>query len=110
MTDQQTYFMLLKTTATWLALKPDSRFEYLESIIQPILKKHAAVTLQYFDSEFFSARITDIAMWQTDDQKAWAHLVEDLRCELFWGTYFEIVELIPAIKNAYSSNYQRPAI
>jgi hypothetical protein len=36
-------------------------------------------------------------MWETS---------EELRETQFWGTYFEIVEIIPAIENAYALYYE----
>jgi hypothetical protein len=41
-------------------------------------------------------------MWETSDMQDYQSLVEDLRSTLFWGTYFEIIEIIPEIENAYA--------
>jgi hypothetical protein len=48
------YFMLLKTTNTWLQLSSKERFQFLETTISPILQKHLTVKMRFFDSEAFS--------------------------------------------------------
>jgi Darcynin, domain of unknown function len=95
------YFMLVKTTTAWLQISTKQRFEFLDQVIQPILKNHPSVKIRYFDSEAFSGRVTDLLMWETAAVKNYQALVEALRETLFWGTYFEVVEIIPAIENAY---------
>lgn len=96
------YFMLVKTTTTWLQISTKKRFEFLEETIKPILAKHSAVNMRFFDSEAFSGRYTDVLMWETANVRDYQLLVEQLRETLFWGTYFEIVEIVPAIENAYA--------
>jgi hypothetical protein len=96
------YFMLVKTTTTWLQIPTSKRFEFLEETIKPILTKHPAVKMRFFDSEAFSGRFTDVLMWETADIREYQILIEKLRETLFWGTYFEIVEIVPAIENAYA--------
>ena len=103
---KHTYFMLVKTTTTWLQISPKERFEFLESTISPILKKHPSVQMRFFDSEAFSGHFTDVLMWETTEVQEYQFLVEELRETLFWGTYFEIVEIIPAIENAYANYYE----
>jgi hypothetical protein len=98
------YFMLVKTTNIWLRLSPKERFQFLETTIYPILKKHPAVKMRFFDSEAFSGRYTDVLMWEAD-VKDYQFLVEELRETLFWGAYFEIIEIVPAIENAYALYY-----
>ncbi|MBD2665804.1 darcynin family protein [Richelia sinica] len=103
---KHTFFMLVKTTATWLQISPKERFEFLEKMILPILKTHPSVQMRFFDSEAFSGRFTDVLMWETVEIQEYQFLVEKLRETLFWGTYFEIVEIVPAIENAYASYYK----
>jgi Darcynin, domain of unknown function len=101
-----TYFMLVKTTVTWLRLSVQERFEFLETVISPILKQNSSVKMRFFDSEAFSGHYTDVLMWETSEVKDYQFLVEKLRETLFWGTYFEIVEIVPAIENAYALYYE----
>lgn len=74
-------------------------------MINPILKKHPSVQMRFCDSEAFSGHFTDVLMWETDNVQEYQFLIEELRETLFWGTYFEIVEIVPAIENAYASYY-----
>ena len=100
------YFMLVKTTNTWLQLSTKERFQFLDTAISPILRKHPMVKMRFFDSEAFSGRYTDVLMLEAAEVKDYQFLVEELRETLFWGTYFEIVEIVPAIENAYALYYE----
>ena len=56
-----TVFMLVKTSPEWLALSIDERFDRLRTVFEPILRHHKdAVTLRFYDAEFYTARVTDI--------------------------------------------------
>jgi hypothetical protein len=46
---------------------------------------------------------------QTDHQ-AYELLVEDLRETPFWDRYFQIVEILPGVENAYAKNYNRTPV
>jgi Darcynin, domain of unknown function len=96
------YFMLVKTTTNWLQIPTNQRFEFVTTIIAPIIAKYPTVKMRYFDSEAFSGRYTDVIMWETAHVRDYQSLVEQLRETLFWGTYFEIVEIVPAIEDAYA--------
>lgn len=98
-------FMLVRTTPEWLALPPKERFAFLDTTIRPILRAHPAVRMRFFDAEAFSARVSDVVMWETEDLGAYDSVVEALRETPFWGRYFEITEILPAIENAYARHY-----
>jgi hypothetical protein len=100
-----TMFMLVKTTNTWLQLEPKARFDFLDKTIQPILKSHPTVKMRFYDSEAFSGSASDIIVWETDDLRAYQHLIEVLRESIFWGTYFDVINIIPTIENAYAEMY-----
>jgi hypothetical protein len=79
--------------------------------VQPLLTKHRAdIRLRFYDVEFCSARVTDMWLWEARDHHAYQLQVEDLRETPFWDRYFEIVEILPGVKNAYAKNYNREAI
>jgi hypothetical protein len=100
-----TIFMLVKTTNTWLKLNPQERFDFLDKTIQPILKAHPSVKMRFYDSEAFSGRASDVIVWETSDLRSYQHLVEQLRESVFWGTYFDVLDIIPSIENAYAEMY-----
>jgi hypothetical protein len=106
-----TVFMLVKTTPEWLGFPVARRHELAREQLTPILKKHASgVSLRYFDVEFYSARVTDIWMWDAKDHRAYQLLVEELRESPFWDRYFEVVEILTGVEDAYAINYDREVI
>ncbi|MFM7347080.1 MAG: darcynin family protein [Tagaea sp.] len=107
MSDLHTVFMSLRATPTWLALEPKDRFAFLEAEIVPILRRHAGVRLRFFDAEAYSADVSDVAVWETDDLRAYRKLVDDLRETRFWGAYFDVVGIVPAVENDYARSYGR---
>jgi Darcynin, domain of unknown function len=111
-TAAQTYsfFMLVKTTPSWLKLAPPDRFAFLGRVIEPILKKYPAVRMRFFDAEAFCARYSDVILWQTSVMSDYSALVECLRETQFWDGYFEVLEIIPAVENGYASHYDVPAV
>jgi hypothetical protein len=103
-----TAFMLVKSMPEWLGFTGEERFKLLVKHIEPILKKHRPkVTLLLYDLEFYSARVTDLWVWETTDHHAYELLVEDLRETPFWNRYFQIVEILPGVENAYAKNSKR---
>jgi hypothetical protein len=106
-----TVFMLVKTMPEWLGLPVDRRFQLLKEQIEPLLHKHRAdIRLRFYDVEFYSTRVTDVWLWEAREHHAYQLLVEDLRETEFWDRYFEIVEILTGVENAYAKNYDRAAI
>jgi hypothetical protein len=100
-----TAFMLVKSMPEWLGFTGEERLRLVATHIEPILKKHSPkVTLRLYDVEFYSARVTDLWVWETTDHIAYELLVEDLRETPFWDRYFQIVEILPGVENAYAKN------
>ncbi|KNY21445.1 darcynin family protein [Methylobacterium sp. ARG-1] len=103
-----TVFMLVKTSPEWLALSIDERFARLREVFEPILRRHAdSVKLRFYDAEFYTTRITDLWVWEASDHHAYECVVEALRETAFWDRWFAIVEIIPAVENAYATHYGR---
>ena len=100
-----TIFMLVKTTPTWLELRPQERFAFLQNDIEPILKEYPTVKMRFYESEAFISDVTDIAVWETADLGAYQSVVEELRESKFWSAYFDVVSILPAIENAYLRHY-----
>ena len=106
-----TVFMLVKTMPEWLAMSVDERFSELAKHVEPIVQRHRdRVRLRFYDVEFYTARVTDVWVWDALDHHAYELLVEDLRETPFWDRYFAIVEILPGVENAYAKNYGREAL
>ena len=106
-----TVFMLVKTTIEWLGFSVDQRHELARTQLTPVLEKHRAnVRLRFFDIEFYSARVSDLWMWEARDHHGWEMLVEELRETPFWDRWFAIVDILPGVEDAYAKNYQRETI
>ncbi|HEX3634714.1 MAG TPA: darcynin family protein [Paraburkholderia sp.] len=106
-----TVFMLVKTTPEWLGFSVDERFRLLREHVEPILETHAdEVRLRFYDVEFYSARVTDIWVWDATSHHAYELLVEALRETPFWDRFFEIVEILPGVENAFARNDKRDAL
>ena len=97
--------MHLRTTTTWLALAPADRHAFVDSTIRPLLVRNPKVRLRYFDAEAFSADVSDVAMWETEDVLAYQSVVDQLRETLFWGHYFEVVSIVASIEQAFAAHY-----
>ena len=106
-----TVFMLVKTTPEWLGFSVAQRHELAKTQLTPILEKHRAnVRLRFFDVEFYSARVTDVWMWDARDNHSYELLVEELRETPFWDRWFQVVEILPGVEDAYAKNYERETI
>ncbi len=49
-------------------------------------------------------------MWDAKDHHSYEMLVEALRETAFWDRWFEIVEILPGVEDAYARNYHREVI
>jgi chlorite dismutase len=99
------FFMLVRTAPTWLALTPTERLAFLGEVIAPILGRHPDVSMRFFDSEAFHADYSDVVMWETETLLSYQAIVEELRETLFWGHYFDLVDIVASIENAYALHY-----
>jgi hypothetical protein len=94
-------FMLVKSTRHWLDLQTPQRVAFLNEQIRPLLLAQPEVKLRFFDAEAFTARATDVLLWETRDLSAWAWLCDHLRDTLFWDHYFEILDILPSLEGSY---------
>lgn len=101
----RTIFMLLQATSSWLAMTPVTRHQFVEQTLRPVLGRYPRVRLRYFDAEAYSARTTDVLVWETSDDEAYRDLVDDLRETPFWGTFFLVREIIPSIEEDFARHY-----
>ncbi|MFJ1704852.1 darcynin family protein [Kitasatospora sp. NPDC088346] len=101
-----TAFMLVKTTPEWLALTVQERAHAFTTQVLPVIKaRTTGVRSRFYDTEFYSARVTDVWVWEADDHRAYRLLVDALRETPFWDRYFEVVDLLVGTENGYARTY-----
>ncbi|USX49974.1 darcynin family protein [Lentzea sp. HUAS12] len=101
-----TAFLLIKTNRAWLDLPvPERAAAFRENVLPAIEDKAKDVRWRYYDTEFYSARVTDIWVWEARDHDTFQLVIEALRETPFWDHYFEIVEIIVGVENAVTKNY-----
>lgn len=97
-----TYFMLLRALPVWLAKSRPQRRAFIAEMVAPILAAHPATRLRYYDTEAFSGRCSDIAVFETEDALDYSDLIEELRDTAFFSApYYEVVDIIPGQENGF---------
>ncbi len=94
-------FMLVKSTRHWLDLDTPRRVAFLNEQMRPLLEARPEVRMRFFDAEAFTARATDVLLWETKDLSAWAWICDHLRETLFWDYYFEVLDILPSLEGNY---------
>ena len=106
-----TAFMLVKTTPEWLALTVAERIHAFKTQVVPVVEARThGVRSRFYDTEFYSARVTDVWVWEADDHDAYRLLVDALRETPFWDNYFEVVDLLIGVEDAYAKNNDREPV
>ncbi|GAA3263437.1 darcynin family protein [Nonomuraea helvata] len=65
----------------------------------------SGVRSRFYDTEFYSARVTDVWVWEAADHHAYQLLIDALRETPFWDRYFEVVDILVGTENGYARNY-----
>jgi hypothetical protein len=92
MSQRYTFFMLLRSAADWLKLGRAEQQRFPAEHVQPV-----------YDTEAFSGRCTDIAVFETADLQAYTFLIDGLRDTAFFShPYFEVLDIVPAIEEGYA--------
>ncbi|MGK3208419.1 darcynin family protein [Amycolatopsis sp. MEPSY49] len=106
-----TAFMLVKTTPEWLAMTVEQRIEAFRTEIVPAVEeKTKGVRSRFYDTEFYSARVTDVWVWEAADHEAYQFLVDALRETPFWDRWFEVAEILVGVENGYARSYGVDAV
>ncbi|MFH8982210.1 darcynin family protein [Streptomyces varsoviensis] len=101
-----TAFMLIKTMPEWLAMTPEERATALSTEVMPAVKaKTTGVRSRFYDTEFYSTRVTDVWVWEAEDHNAYQLLIDALRETPFWDRYFQVVDLLVGTENGYARTY-----
>ena len=106
-----TVFFLVKTSPEWLGFSFEERLKHARETFQPLLDEFsAAVRLKWYDTEFYTATVTDIWMVEAVDHKSYQMFCEKLRETAFWDRFFFIKEIFMGEQNAWAKNYEVAAL
>ena len=93
---------LLGPAVVALAIPLYKNARHIHRHLAPILAAHPKTRMRYYDTEAFSGRCSDIAVFETEDAQDYSDLVEDLRDTAFFAApYYAVVDIIPGIENGY---------
>jgi hypothetical protein len=106
-----TAFILVKTTRAWLELSVAERVSAFENDVLPTVREKAKdARSRFYDTEFYTARVTDVWVWEARDHEALQLVIEALRETRFWDHYFEVVEILVGVENGYAKHYGTDAL
>lgn len=102
MSKTMTFFALMRVHANWLRLSRPERRRFEEETLKPIYARYPEVRMRWFDAEAFSARCSDVAMFETESVPAFYYLIDALRdSPMMTEPYFEFVDIIPAVEDGF---------
>ncbi len=102
-----TVFVHLTALPAWLALTRPERQQIIADHVQPLLEKHDAVQVRWFDAEAWAAAPSDVLVATTDDLTAWSDLFEGLRDSPLWSVpYFRVELVLPTVEDGFA-DYER---
>jgi hypothetical protein len=102
MSRKYTFFVLLRATKAWLALTRAARNQFVEHELSSLFAKYGAVSVRFYDTEAFTARCSDIAVFETAELQQYYFLMDGLRdSKVFTVPYFDLLEIIPAIEGGF---------
>lgn len=97
-----TFFVHMNATKEWLSLSRDERTTYFSETIGEILSRYPTVTARFYDAEAFTAKCSDIAVYETEVIQDYYFLIDALRdSKVFTIPYFDIVDIFPAIEDGF---------
>lgn len=98
-----TVVVLLTATPDWLRLSRLERGAFFDQTINPIFGKYAPkIKLRWLDAEAFSARCSDVAIFEVADLQDHYFLMEELRdTALFAKPYFRMEEVIIGLEDGF---------
>ena len=106
-----TAFFLVKTSPEWLGFSFEERMTHARGTFQPILEEFAAgVKLNWYDTEFYTATVTDSWIIEALNHVSYQLFCEKLRETAFWDRFFFIKEIFIGEKNAWAKNYEVAAL
>lgn len=101
MTRRYSFFMLLQGTPRWRALEPAAQHAHHDALLLRVFD-FPDLQLRRFDSAAFGGRCSDVLLWETGDVAQYYEALGALReCGLLDAAWFDVVDVIPAIEDAW---------
>jgi len=98
-TQTYTFFVHMQATHAWLALSHDEREAFAAQELTPLLTQYPDIALRFYDTEAFTTRCSDIAVFETKTILSFYALMDNIRdSKIFTVPYFEFVDILPAIE------------
>lgn len=102
-----TFFIHMRATREWLSLSRDQRNHFRDTVLNPIFARYPSVKVRFFDVEAFTAKCSDIAMFETTDIRQYYFVIDAIRdSKVFTEPYFEFLDIFPAVENGFE-DYER---
>jgi hypothetical protein len=103
MSRRYTFFVHMVATKQWLSLDRDRRNRFTQEVLNPIFEKYPSVRVRFYDVEAFTARCSDIAVFETEEIQDYYFTIDAIRdTEIFTVPYFNFVEVIPGIEGGFT--------
>lgn len=96
---KHTIFINLKTRDAWLQLTVEERLKYIGRHIFPVMQKHPAVKVRFYDAEFYAAKLSDVMLIETTDLRQYEGFIDALRDLEFWHKYFDVLDIVLTVEN-----------
>jgi hypothetical protein len=100
-----TILVLMTSTRDWLTLSREQRKAFTAQELAPIFEKYGEqVRVRFLDAEAFTARCSDVAIFETADLKQYYFLMEEIRdSKIFTVPYFQINDIIPCAAGGFAT-------
>lgn len=98
-----TILILLSATPQWLALSRSERTLFYERSILPLFKQlNSSLSVRFFDSEYFHARISDFLIISATELDQYKLLIELLRDSPVYAVpYFTVQDIVIGQENLF---------
>jgi len=98
-----TFFVHLRALPAWLALPRAERNHFNEQVLTPIFARYPAVKVRWYDVEAFTARASDIAVFETASLQDYYFVIDAISdTAVCTVPYFEFVEIFPAVEDGFA--------
>ncbi|MCJ8300632.1 MAG: hypothetical protein MJK13_17095 [Pseudomonadales bacterium] len=102
MSRKYSFFVHMNATKEWLSLSRDARDAFFCGTIAGLVSAYPSVSMRLYDAEAFTAKCSDIAVYETEIIQDYYFLMDALRdSKIYTVPYFEIEDIFPAIEEGF---------